>query len=153
MYNGYGMNYTPYQNGAMSDVLSQYKTPYQYAPPFQNQMMTQKPQIGGGFIWVQGEEGAKAYLVAPDTTVTLWDSENPIIYIKSADRNGIPSMRVLEFKEKASKSQESSQVLQGNKNGADYLTRNEFDEFRSKFEELEGYVKSLKENKEENTNG
>jgi hypothetical protein len=28
-----------------------------------------------GQIWVQGEAGAKSYLVAPNKTVTLWDSE------------------------------------------------------------------------------
>lgn len=33
-------------------------------------------------IWVNGEEGAKAYMVSPNNTVALWDSETQTIYFK-----------------------------------------------------------------------
>lgn len=59
----------------------------------------QQPDTGG-IIWVQGEAGAKAYLVAPGNTVQLWDSENQVIYLKSADMSGMPSMRVLDYTER-----------------------------------------------------
>lgn len=49
-------------------------------------------------IWVQGEAGAKSYLVAPNSSVVLFDSENQSIYIKSADASGMPSIRVLDYK-------------------------------------------------------
>lgn len=52
---------------------------------------------GQNMIWVQGEEGARAYMVAPNSTVPLWDSENQIIYVKSADNLGRPSMRILDY--------------------------------------------------------
>lgn len=48
-------------------------------------------------IWVQGEAGAKSFLVAPNTTVQLWDSENPVIYLKSADASGMPSIKVIDY--------------------------------------------------------
>lgn len=48
-------------------------------------------------IWVQGEAGAKSYLVAPGNTVPLWDSEAQTIYLKSADASGMPSMKVLDY--------------------------------------------------------
>ena len=48
-------------------------------------------------IWVQGEEGARGYMVAPNNTIPLWDSENQIIYVKSADNLGRPSMRILDY--------------------------------------------------------
>lgn len=48
-------------------------------------------------IWVQGEEGARGYMVAPNNTVPLWDSEKQIIYVKSADALGRPSMRILDY--------------------------------------------------------
>lgn len=48
-------------------------------------------------IWVQGEAGAKSYLVAPNNTVQLWDSEAQTIYLKSADASGMPSMKVLDY--------------------------------------------------------
>ena len=64
-----------------------YQQPY-YQPVQQN----------NGIIWVQGEAGAKSYLVAPNTTVQLWDSESQTIYLKSADASGMPSIKVLDYK-------------------------------------------------------
>ena len=68
--------------------------PQMYYQP-QYQMQTAQPQ--SSIIWVSGEAGAKAYLVAPNTTVQLWDSETQRIFLKSADASGMPSMKVLEY--------------------------------------------------------
>ena len=62
-----------------------------YYQPVQNQVQN------NGIIWVQGEAGAKSYLVAPNTTVQLWDSESQTIYLKSADASGMPSIKVLDY--------------------------------------------------------
>ncbi len=56
-------------------------------------------QPSNGIIWVQGESGAKSYLVAPGNTVMLMDSEGSKFYIKSADNAGMPTLRTFEFKE------------------------------------------------------
>ena len=91
-YPGIGGYYPPQQNfftpanNAVPDMLNSYKAQYQ-------------PQAQNGFIWVQGEEAAKAYLVAPNSTVVLWDSEKHVIYIKTADHTGVPSMRILDWTE------------------------------------------------------
>lgn len=58
----------------------------------------QQPPQSTGVIWVQGEAGAKSYLVAPNSTVYLWDSESQTIYVKSADASGMPSIKVLDYK-------------------------------------------------------
>lgn len=59
---------------------------------------TQYPQPqNSSIIWVQGEAGAKSYLVAPNNTVQLWDSEAQTIYLKSADASGMPSIKVLDY--------------------------------------------------------
>ena len=68
--------------------------PATYQPIYQPQP-TQTQQ--NGIIWVSGEAGAKAYLVAPNNTVQLWDSEAQTIYLKSADASGMPSMKVLDY--------------------------------------------------------
>lgn len=67
-----------------------------YYPQYgiQNQQVQQQ---SNSIIWVQGEAGAKSYLVAPGNTVQLWDSEAQTIYLKSADASGIPSMRILDY--------------------------------------------------------
>ena len=85
--------------------------PYGYNPyyPTQNMPNFSDPQIQqtinpstanavkNGIIWVQGEAGAKAYPVAPNTTVQLWDSESQSIFLKSADASGMPSMKILDY--------------------------------------------------------
>lgn len=58
----------------------------------------QQPQSGNNsIIWVQGEAGAKSYMVAPNSTVQLWDSEAQVIYLKSADASGMPSIKTLDY--------------------------------------------------------
>ena len=52
-----------------------------------------------GVLWVQGIESAKAYPVGAGNSVLLMDSENPYMYIKSADSTGMPSLRVFEYTE------------------------------------------------------
>jgi hypothetical protein len=48
-------------------------------------------------IWVAGESGVNLYLVAPGTCVTLWDSEAPVIYLKSADTRGVCTVQILDY--------------------------------------------------------
>lgn len=73
-----------------------YQPQYQTVQPSYVQQ-NQQPQQSNGIIWVQGEAGAKSYLVAPNTTVQLWDSEAQVIYLKSADASGMPSMKILDY--------------------------------------------------------
>lgn len=91
------MNY--YQN---NDYLrynypnSYYQNQQQFNPNQQYNQISQN-QSSNGIIWVQGESGAKSYLVAPNCTVQLWDSESQTIYIKSADASGMPSIKILDY--------------------------------------------------------
>ena len=68
--------------------------PTGYQPQYYQQ---QQPFQQSSLIWVQGEAGAKSYMVAPNTTVQLWDSEQNIIYIKSADASGMPAIKILDY--------------------------------------------------------
>lgn len=85
-----------YNNGFPINYPQMYYQPQYQAPQIQNVQQVQNQN--SGIIWVQGEAGAKSYLVAPNTTVQLWDSENQVIYLKSADASGMPSMRILDYK-------------------------------------------------------
>lgn len=86
--NGYPVSYQP--------VFQPYTQPYTQIPN-QPQNIAQPSAQQNGIIWVSGEAGAKAYLVAPNNTVQLWDSEAQTIYLKSADASGMPSMKVLDY--------------------------------------------------------
>lgn len=109
-----------------------YSSPYQsYAqPPYQP--ATPQNQANNAMIWVQGESGAKSYLVAPNTTVVLFDSESQTIYLKSADATGLPSMRVLDYTIRDQKAHNGvfSQPA------ADYATKGEMDALRAELEQI-----------------
>ena len=72
--------------------------PATYQPLYQPVMQQPQQQSQpSGLIWVQGEAAAKSYLVAPGSTVQLWDSEEKVIYLKSADVSGMPSMKIIDY--------------------------------------------------------
>lgn len=73
-----------------------YQYLYQPMNPMGYQQQSQ-PQNQSNLIWVQGEAGAKSYMVAPNNTVQLWDSESQVIYLKSADSSGMPSMKIIDY--------------------------------------------------------
>lgn len=117
--NGFPIGYQPYY-------------PPQYQPAQQMQQPpAQQPMNASSIIWVQGEAGAKSYLVAPNNTVQLWDSENQTIYLKSADASGMPSMKILDYqiREATPQIQQPPVVAQTQ---TDYVTRTELDAFESK---------------------
>lgn len=135
--------------GAVPDMLNQYK--------FQQPMMQQQSppimqptQPTSDFIWVQGEAGAKAYLVVPNSTVTLWDSENATIYLKSADGSGVPSMRILDFTERTQNAREThAERTTGHacKCGDKFISKEELTALQAKISELEIKIKTLTETK------
>lgn len=49
------------------------------------------------FIWVHGEEGANSYMVAPNHSIPLWDTQAQTIYVKSVDSMGKPTIEYLDY--------------------------------------------------------
>lgn len=108
----------------------------QPAPQAQMPALNQQAQTNNSIIWVQGEAGAKSYLVAPNTTVQLWDSENQVIYLKSADASGMPSMKVLDYKiREAVQPTQQAQAVAAKAPSVDYVTREELIAFESQIRE------------------
>ena len=101
----------------------------QYQQPAQN---TQQ----NGIIWVQGEAAAKSYLVAPGSTVQLWDSEEKVIYLKSADASGMPSMKILDYTIRGEEQQKTEQI---------YATKADLDALAEKVKELARRKRPVKE--------
>jgi len=97
----------------------------QFYPQYTQSIQSQSQQ-NNGMIWVQGMAGAKSYLVAPNSTVQLWDSERKSIYIKSADASGMPSMKILDYKER-----EQSQSSEPTEPQI-YVTHDELKEFEDR---------------------
>lgn len=136
-------NYQPYPQ-PYPDRLAQIQNQYQQAvniPQFQ----TQNQQINQGLLWVQGETGAKSYLVAPNSTVLLMDSENSRFYLKSADGAGMPNMRIFEYKEMLNAAPNSLQGQCDNEKQLDnkYVTREEYDGLKRQYEAIMERLESI----------
>lgn len=121
------------------DRLAQLQNQYQQAINVPQMVPTQMPvanqQVNQGLLWVSGEVGAKSYLVAPNSTVLLMDSDSSRFYLKSADNAGMPSLRIFEYTEVL---QNAPQVTQSVKTNLDdkYVTRKEYDDLQGKYEEI-----------------
>ena len=88
-----------FNNGFPATYQPMYYQP-QYQPQLQQQQPVQQqtaPAQSSGIIWVQGEAAARSYLMAPNTTLPLWDSETNTIFLKTTDAAGMPSMKVLDY--------------------------------------------------------
>ena len=127
--------------------MPSYFQPVNPYTPFQNQLQYQQPQVicppqvsqinagaqsnnSQGIIWVQGETGAKSYLVAPNQSVLLMDSESNTFYIKSSDTSGMPlPLRVFDYTERTLGQQTPSQesAIDPKK----FVTHEEFEKFKS----------------------
>ena len=133
------MPYIPYgyQPGyyqAMPDQLAQLRQ-NAYQQPMMGQA-AQQTQGTPSIIWVQGEEGAKAYMVAAGNSVLLMDSENSAFYIKSTDASGMPlPLRVFDYKERTTAAKTPPQTAQ--QPGVEFVTRAEFDALAARCAALE----------------
>lgn len=132
----YAPFYQPNFYGNQTAQNQQYQQPYQQP--------TAQPQQGGSsLIWVQGEAGAKSYLVAPGNTVMLMDSESERFYIKSADASGMPlPLRVFAYQELTQQGVQAPAVAE-QPNLNNFITREEFEQ----------RIASLTAQKEVATNG
>lgn len=102
---------------------------------YQNYYPQQNNTFNNGIIWVQGEAGAKSYLVAPNTTVQLWDSEKQIIYLKSADASGMPTMKILDY---TIRENQNAPVVELNE--SEYVTKKELTDLKNQIEELKKQI-------------
>ena len=100
--------YQPYQmyQPPMADQLMQLRQ-NQYQP---NVQQAPQQQPSPSIVWVQNEMEAANYLVAPNSAVTLWDSNAPVVYLKQADASGKPSMKIYDLVERTQRPAQASQA-------------------------------------------
>ncbi len=141
-------NYAPFYRGGyfnpmqtptmpqMADNQGQFNQPYQ-APMQTN--FTPNNQPTNDMIWVLNESEATSYPVALNNSVVLWDKNNPTIYIKSMNSQGIPSMRILDFAERNTdtpKSAPNSPVEHKCTCGDKFATKEQINDLRGKIDDL-----------------
>lgn len=89
----YGQGYRNYQQN--------YRYPYGYD-------YISNRQAPSNIIGVTGIEGARAYQMEPNSSMVLFDMDSDIMYLKSTDSAGYPTLRVFDFIERAEASEDES---------------------------------------------
>lgn len=122
-----------------------YQTPAYY--PTQSNGYPTQQSVGAtqptqNLIWVQGEAGAKSYMVAPNQTITLWDSEAQVIYLKSADASGMPSIKILDYTIRDNASQKANVQPQ-----TDFATKDDVVALQKEINALKSKLGERKEGK------
>lgn len=117
-YNPY-MNYFAPQPQYNAPQATNAAQPINIPTQAQNAPTTQN----NGLIWVQGETGAKSYMIAPNSTVLLMDSEAQKFYLKSTDASGMPlPLRTFTYAETQQNTPEAPKADMDK-----YITRDEFE--------------------------
>lgn len=128
-----------YYNGFQTAYQPMYQPYNQSFIPNQTQTPSQQVQQSS-IIWVSGEAGAKSYLVPPNSTVMLMDSENQRFYLKSTDASGMPMpLRIFEYTEKAQNAPQNAPNIQ-TVDYSSFATKAEFEAFK---DEIEGILKNV----------
>ena len=139
-FNPYYQN--PYYPQPMPDNLMQMRQQQmmQPAPP----PVPQNPVATGGVQWVSSEQEARGYLIAPNSAVALWDSTAPTVYLKQADASGKPTLKIYDLVERTETAPNAPQ-----KQGVEFVTREEFDRLAALVGELKGKKKRKAEKDED----
>lgn len=85
----------PYYPQPVPDQLAQLRQ-----QQMQPQMIQPSAQQNGGINWVGSKLEADNWPIAPGCAVALWDSNNPVIYLRQADSTGKPSTKVYDLVER-----------------------------------------------------
>lgn len=119
------MNYPYYFQQPNYSQPSYYQQPMMTAPQPQ-------PQQQGRIecAWVQSEAGAKSYYVSPNVTAFLMDSDDDVLYIKSADSSGRMAMETYDLVKRTNGQPKTNDSVK-------YVKAEDFESLQSRFEKLE----------------
>ena len=138
-YGSYGYNTYPQQQSFNGQMQPQQQMSPQNAP---QQAYYQNPTpnpIPMGMAYVNGTEGAKAFILPPNSSALLMDSDNPMFYIKTANPQGQCSLEYYKF-QKVEPQQGANPMVESEPN-----YRAELDKIKLDLEELK---RGLKDNDE-----
>lgn len=144
------MAYTPqiyYPQNNYSNYQQNYpQIPQQIGAQMPIQQPQQTQSSNSGLIWVTGEVGAKSYLVAPNQSVLLMDSEGDRFYLKTTDSAGMPTLRTFEYKEVL---QNTQQIVNKTDKSLEtqYVTREEYNALNNKYDELVARLEEIQKPK------
>ena len=145
-----------YNNGFPVSYQQQFYPQQYQIPQVQQPVAPQNQSRSNPMIWVQGETGAKSYLMEPNMTLPLWDSEAQVIYLKSTDASGMPTMKILDYtiREGTGNTKPVSTIEM---QGVEYVTKDELKELEDRILSKLEFSKGRRQNNEQrysnNANG
>lgn len=147
---GYYPYATPYNYGTYNPYINNNGFIPQPNPQFQNNQFQQTqnnttqeqsaPQTSpASMAYVNGIEGAKAYILPPNSCILLMDSDNPMFYIKTTNAQGQGTLKYFKIEEIEDTALNKPTVE------TDSVTRQEFDTLKNRIDELSKIVDSTKQ--------
>ena len=136
--------FNPYYPQPIPDNLMQMRQMQQPQMQPMQQPVQQNPIAQGGVHWVNGEQEARGYLIAPNAAVALWDSSAPTVYLKQSDASGKPTLKIYDLVERAETPRTAPQ-----EKGVEFVTRKEFDALAALVGELKGKKKRKEDDDDE----
>lgn len=143
--------YNNYQQGYVNPYLAGYNAPnfnatQPYQPLYQmqpnasqnaNQSVTQQMPQNTSIEYVNGIEGAKAYIMQPNSTKWLMDSDGSFFYVKTSNAQNqatVKAYKYVEYNANVTKDDNAEQI--------EYVTLDEFNKLKKIVNNL---IKSKKE--------
>ena len=139
-------NYAPFYRGGYFNPMQTPTMPNmaenqgQFLPQYQQPIS----QPTNDMIWVLGQTEAESYPVAPNNSVVLWDKNNPTIYVKSVNANGVPSMRTLDFTERTQNGSQTA-VDHACQCGDKFATKEQLNALEGKINDILAMYEELKD--------
>lgn len=107
-----------------------YNNPYNYGiPNYPIRGVVPPMSPMNTYAFVNGIEGAKSYLMQPNQSVLLMDSDELKCYMKQSDSTGKATIRTFKLEEITEKEESKMPV-------GDYVSKADFDTLSNKFDEL-----------------
>lgn len=102
-----------------------------------------QPRQTNTYAFVNGIEGAKSFIVPPNQTILLMDSEQPVCYMKQSNGLGQGSLRYFKLVE-VSESDIRSETIAKTSEVGDFATKKDLQDIIDRLNKLEGIQKDEK---------
>ena len=131
MFNNYANPYFTGYNGANFNA-NPYGSPSVQFQPNAPQNGLQQATMPHAIEYVNGVEGAKAYLIPPNSTKLLMDSDGDYFYIKTANPQGQANVKIYKYEEVTQGTSKDSTE----KKTVKYATMEDIEAIREEIEKL-----------------
>lgn len=138
----FGNNYSSgYSQMSRSNYPMNPNMPIPTNPMMQQQ--TGQPQTVNNILQVMGPESADLFKVGPNSHAILVDSSRPVVYLKHSDDSGFSETKAFQITEIPLFPDRIQAQPSEIKTGFDYITKEEFTEFKNSMEEFKSTIEEL----------